>query len=119
MNKVKVIKEILGIPVDTVLSLKDGKYEYNSITNDTYVDFDSESTESNDISVSLSKDVVKNHIGEYFQDITEYKTKSYEQVEKQIERYKTLLAKAKELDDEMATTVYQNLIWMLKWVIGE
>ena len=118
MNKVKVIKEFPGIPVGTELTLNNGKYEYENNSHDTIVDFDYESYKSTSTSISLSSDTVKTYLGDFFEDITSYNVKSKEEIVKQLNRYKILFKKAKELEDETGMTVYQNLVWILEWILG-
>ena len=130
INTVRVIKEFPGFKVNDVLKLDNKvglfKYVYNDneeTTEDAFVAlFD-------DLAVhhaSLSKKVVVDNLGTYFEDASEYSMRSREEVELRIAEYEHALRELDEgkdgilqgMKEKEARTAWQNLIWENEWFLG-
>lgn len=119
IRQVEVIKEFPGYNVGDQLDL-DPMGNYNFVGNVEDSDRDAFSIiESVLISnkPALSKKEVMQHIGSYFKDITIYDVVSIPDIEKRINDLKNWIVEYK--DDDVALTVWQNLIWELEWVLGK
>ena len=130
LNKVKVVESFPGFKEGDVLSLNKStglfQYLYNELEEDNspLKNIYSELTE---YKPSLSKDHILDDMS-YFQDISEYETKSKDWMEERMLELKKFItnidADSKEgllpesVDVKEAKTVWQNLIWEYETILG-
>ncbi len=128
VNKVKVIKEFPGFEIGDVLKLDANNgifgYEYNVNEDDNGLDalFDAISTHKG----TISKKDVESNLDIYFEDITEYKMRSKEEVYNHMKELEDAIKEAKKggsivnkKEKDIAITVWQNLLWENEWFLGK
>lgn len=128
VSKVKVIKEFPGFEIGDVLALDANNgifgYEYNVDEDDNGLEalFDAISTHKG----TISKKDVESNLGTYFENITEYKMRSKEEVREHMIELEAAIKEAKEgksivseKEKDIAITVWQNLLWENEWFLGK
>lgn len=128
VNKVKVIKEFPGFEIGDILALDVDNgvfgYEYNVEEDDNGLEalFDAISTHKGTIS---KKDILAN-LNIYFEDITECKIRSEEEIKEHMNELQKAIDEAKEgkeivneKERDIAITVWQNLLWENEWFLGK
>lgn len=130
INTVKVIKEFPGFKVNDVLKLDNKvglfKYAYNDNDKDGEDAFTALFDDLATHHASLSKKVIVDNLGTYFEDASEYSIRSREDVEKRIAEYEHALRELDNgnigvlqgMDKTEARTAWQNLIWENEWFLG-